>query len=227
MKWLLLAITSLALFSGTNVFADTGSFVLEGDTVDYSFNGGTIVSSQIDTDLFVMTLEIDAPADGDLEITIPRTLLDAKFAGEDDEYFVIIDDFDVDYTETANTDQYRTLFIPILEGDTLIDIMGTSSGDSAIAPVEPEISIPEWIRTNAGWWADGSIDDGTFVNGIQYLIKEDILKIPPTTQGEGSDSNEIPSWIKNNAGWWADGSIDDGTFVNGIQYLITNGIIKV
>ena len=37
--------------------------------------------------------------------------------------------------------------------------------------------IPAWIKNNAGWWKDGSIDDGTFVQGIQYLIKEGIMKI--------------------------------------------------
>ena len=41
--------------------------------------------------------------------------------------------------------------------------------------------IPEWIKSNAGWWANGEIDDTTFVQAIQYLIKEDILNIPPTT----------------------------------------------
>jgi hypothetical protein len=90
-----------------------------------------------------------------------------------------------------------------------------------------ESEIPSWIKNNAGWWADGSIDDSSFVQGIQYLIKEGILKIPPTTQGEGSGSNEIPSWIKNNAGWWADGSIDDSSFVQGIQYLIKEGILRI
>jgi hypothetical protein len=58
------------------------------------------------------------------------------------------------------------------------------------------------------------------------LIKEDVLKIPPTTQGS-SGSNEIPSWIKNNAGWWADGSIDDSSFVQGIQFLIKEGILRI
>ena len=40
---------------------------------------------------------------------------------------------------------------------------------------EPE--IPSWIKNNAGWWADGSIDDSSFVQGIQFLIKEGILRI--------------------------------------------------
>ena len=86
--------------------------------------------------------------------------------------------------------------------------------------------IPAWIKNNAGWWADGQIDDGSFVSGIQWLISNGIMSIPPTEQGAGSD-DEIPSWIKNNAGWWADGQIDDNSFVSGLQWLISNGIMKV
>ena len=49
-----------------------------------------------------------------------------------------------------------------------------------------KLPIPSWIKNNAEWWAAGQIDDDSFVQGIQYLIKEDILKIPPTSQGTGS-----------------------------------------
>lgn len=87
--------------------------------------------------------------------------------------------------------------------------------------------IPSWIKNNAGWWADGQIDDETFVSGIQHLIKENILKIPQTTQGVNYGTNQIPTWIKNNAGWWAEGTIDDNSFVQGIQFLIKEGIIQI
>ena len=90
----------------------------------------------------------------------------------------------------------------------------------------PETSIPSWIKNNAGWWADGQIDDSSFVSGIQWLISNDVMTIPPTEQGAGSD-DVIPSWIKNNAGWWADGQIDDSSFVSGLQWLISNGIMKI
>ena len=33
-----------------------------------------------------------------------------------------------------------------------------------------ETSIPDWIKNNAGWWADGQIDDNSFVSGLQWLI---------------------------------------------------------
>jgi len=91
---------------------------------------------------------------------------------------------------------------------------------------QAETSIPSWIKNNAGWWADGQIDDGSFVTAIQWLISNDVLTNPPTEQGTVSD-DVIPGWIKNNAGWWADGQIDDNSFVSGIQYLVKVGIIKV
>jgi hypothetical protein len=91
---------------------------------------------------------------------------------------------------------------------------------------QAQTSIPGWIKNNAGWWADGQIDDSSFVSGLQWLISNKIMTIPPTEQGAGSD-NVIPDWIKNNAGWWADGQIDDSSFVSGLQWLISNGIMTI
>ena len=92
---------------------------------------------------------------------------------------------------------------------------------------EPVTAIPGWIKTHAGWWAGGQINDSAYLLGIQYLIKEGIMVIPSTEMSESSGSQEVPVWIKNNAGWWASGQIDDITYVSGIQYLVKVGIIKV
>jgi len=37
--------------------------------------------------------------------------------------------------------------------------------------------IPSWIKNNAGWWADGLIEDTEFVSGIQYLITNGIIRV--------------------------------------------------
>ena len=37
-------------------------------------------------------------------------------------------------------------------------------------------SIPTWIKNNAKWWSEDKIDDETFIQGIQFLFKEGILK---------------------------------------------------
>ena len=88
--------------------------------------------------------------------------------------------------------------------------------------------IPDWIRNNAKWWAQGAISDNDFVSGIQYLIKQGIMQIPVTTStSTAGEPNEIPAWIKNNADWWSQGLISDDDFVKGIQYLVEKGIIKI
>ncbi len=40
-----------------------------------------------------------------------------------------------------------------------------------------EYEIPNWIRDNAKWWAEGLITDQDYINGLQYLISKGILKI--------------------------------------------------
>jgi hypothetical protein len=105
---------------------------------------------------------------------------------------------------------------PFMEGQDFTLIVSTDTRTT---------EIPSWIKNNAGWWVDGSIDDNSFVQGIQYLIKKGIMKIPPTEQGLGG--NEIPSWIKDIAGWWADGISKDQEFIDAIQTLIRIGTIQI
>ena len=46
---------------------------------------------------------------------------------------------------------------------------------SSVSSVYAE--VPSWVKNNAGWWAAGTIDDDSFVQGIQFLVQEGILKI--------------------------------------------------
>ena len=92
--------------------------------------------------------------------------------------------------------------------------------------VQKETSIPSWIKNTAGWWADGSINDTSFLEGISYLIQNDIIVVSSTEAGTGTEG-AVPEWVKNTAGWWAADQIDDDVFVNAIQYLIKEGLIQV
>ena len=89
-------------------------------------------------------------------------------------------------------------------------------------------NVPEWVKNTAGWWASDQIDDTSFLQGIQYLIKEKIIVIPSTETTGGSQTEQsVPAWVKNTAGWWADDLITETEFVNSLQYLIKVGIIVV
>ena len=59
-----------------------------------------------------------------------------------------------------------------------------------------QATIPNWIKNNAGWWASDHIPNSAFLQGIQYLIKEEIMVIPSTETSESSRSQEVPAWIK-------------------------------
>lgn len=99
---------------------------------------------------------------------------------------------------------------------------------SSVSVKGETILIPGWIKNNARWFADGSIGESDFTKGIEYMIKEGIMKIPnlPPTASDVAKIN-VPDWVKKNALWWADGQITDQDFVKGIQYLVEKGIIKV
>ena len=177
--------------------ADDTGNTLYEEIGDDSFQPGLVSTEGID----IQTVNL--PSEGNYELTVvvfsTGQEIDKTFSGIGSSTFVLD-------ASTVNSDQNNPKEQP-------------TTNNSA--------TIPSWIKNNAQWWAADQIDDNSFVQGIQYLVKENILKIPPTSQGSSPGSNEIPAWIKNNAGWWADGSIDDSSFIQGIQFLIKEGIMKV
>ena len=93
--------------------------------------------------------------------------------------------------------------------------------------VDTTSTIPEWVKNNAAWWAEGSVDDDSFIQGLQFLIKEGLMEIPVTEQGFTVNNSPIPDWIKASAAWWAEGSVDDDSFIQGLQFLIKEGLMTI
>ena len=60
-------------------------------------------------------------------------------------------------------------------GIILVSMLLVSS--SMIHDAFAEDIIPAWVKNNAGWWADGQIDDSSFVSGIQWLISNGVMTI--------------------------------------------------
>ena len=114
----------------------------------------------------------------------------ARFSGDDPQNLGILatEGIDIQKLFIPSQGQYR---IDILVYGTGLDYnpkyAGIGSGLIELGPtvpkttvtpeVQPPTGIPSWIKNNAGWWADGAIDDSSFVQGIQYLIKEGIMRI--------------------------------------------------
>ena len=48
-------------------------------------------------------------------------------------------------------------------------------GESPQVDKKIKSKVPLWIKNNAGWWADGTIDESTFLNGLEYLVQNGII----------------------------------------------------
>ena len=73
----------------------------------------------------------------------------------------------------TNTGQVEVKLVGEINGieiDELIRIEDVESGSA-------DNKVPDWIKNNAGWWADGKIPDSAFIKGIQFLIKEGIFDV--------------------------------------------------
>ena len=98
---------------------------------------------------------------------------------------------------------------------------------------QEDAQIPDWIKNVAGWWANGEISENEFLDGITYLINNNIILldyIPCSTKIESqtiSSAKLVPDWIKNNAKWWSDDLIEDADFVNGVEYLIKIQVMNI
>ena len=95
------------------------------DSIGYEITGGKILSIMPDVDANSLIVSIDTTSDGSLTLTIPRSVAQSLLeSGEDDEYFVLIDGEEVDFSE-ATSSTARTLTIAFQEGAEEIEIIGT------------------------------------------------------------------------------------------------------
>jgi len=63
-----------------------------------------------------------------------------------------------------------------------VNSQGTGKESVAVSaipksPTSPKYIIPQWIKTNAGWWSQGLISDSEYVQAIEYMINQGIIKI--------------------------------------------------
>ena len=76
------------------------------------------------------------------------------------------------------------------DGQRIFDYAGAADGSCDPAPADappadpgapadaPDTpAIPSWIKNNARMWADGVLTDRDYINAIQYLISEGIIRI--------------------------------------------------
>lgn len=106
--------------SGPTIGVDRTNFVLS-----YSITGGSVLSVTPDDAANSLIVGISTTSDGQLTITLPRTLIDAVGPdGQEDTFFVLIDGEEADFDETTTAND-RTLTIAFPDGAEEIEIIGS------------------------------------------------------------------------------------------------------
>ncbi len=105
------------------------------------------------------------------------------------------------------------------------NIFGLTFPKSTKEAPKVEQKVPDWLKNNVRAWADKKTTDDTFLNGLQYLINQNLIS-PSKVQADKSGKG-VPSWIRKNADWWSNGLITQDDYLRGIEYLIEKGIIKL
>ena len=101
--------------------------------VGYTIRGGDVTEINMNVDRYSLLVKTTMDTNGNLILKLPRESFDAQSDSKDNTFIVLIskennesEDFvQVEYEEIATSSDYRTIRIPLEEGDKWIEVIGT------------------------------------------------------------------------------------------------------
>ncbi|MGB6463109.1 MAG: PKD domain-containing protein [Nitrosotalea sp.] len=166
------------IIANTPVTSDTFQINAAGQTysVPYTIKEGTVKSMDVYADKLTLEITIAATSDGSITVDLPRTLMDAKINGTDDNLIVMVSGTPVQFTETKDTNS-RALSIPFHSSDTLIDIVGTMIAGSSVTSTPPPTPQPVSVTVSTDR-SSYSMGDTIMISGkVQPVIAGTIVSI--------------------------------------------------
>jgi hypothetical protein len=100
-------------------------FAQEFDDLDYEIRGGTILNFEIDSKTATLIISLDARARGELTITLPRYLIDAKSGSDDVDFDIFVSGLKLNSIDETITPFERTVTIPFKRSNSELIITGT------------------------------------------------------------------------------------------------------
>jgi len=57
-------------------------------------------------------------------------------------------------------------------------------------------AVPDWVKNNAQWWTEGKISEQEYLNAIQFLVDEGIIKLESSSE---KPTNFVPSSVASDS----------------------------
>ncbi len=121
-------------------------FAQQFDDFDYSIRGGEVLDFEIDSENTSLLIFIDARARGELIITLPRAIIDAKIGSEDIDFDVFIRGMKLASYDETITPYDRTITIPFKRSNDELSIVGTHIFSQPAATVQTQ-SIDQTVQS--------------------------------------------------------------------------------
>ena len=102
--------------------------------VGYTMRGGEVNDIQMVQERYSLLVAIDADSNGNLILKLPKDSFDAQNDGKNGDFIILVskdnanvgENFvQVEYEEIAVSSDYRTIRIPLEEGDKWVEVIGT------------------------------------------------------------------------------------------------------
>ena len=87
-----------------------------------------------------------------------------------------------------------------------------------------KLSLPGWIKSNAGWWITGQTTNDAFFEILEYMQNKGLIG---NYEYSNYTQSHTPNWIKEMVSWWIDEKISDKEFLESVDYLLKQGIIII
>jgi len=119
---------------------------------DYLISSGEVLDFEIDPETATLTIFLKARGSGELIITLPRNLIDAKSPSGDTDFIILINNLEYHFYEETKTSSDRTVIIPFRRADSEITIIGTQvfSQVTTAPTVKPQEQIEKKITAELG-----------------------------------------------------------------------------
>ena len=132
------------------MYAETISVNVDGTSydIDYSATGMSVSGIEADVDFISLIISVDVTdSPGVLDITFDRTFFDSIYQGVDDDFIILADGDEPNFSETQTTSESRTLSIELPSGTEEIEIIGSVFGRT-VEPVveEPPVEEPPVVQ---------------------------------------------------------------------------------
>ena len=93
-----------------------------------------------------------------------------------------------------------------------------------IITTDSTVSLPGWIKSNAGWWINGQATDQLLFDAFEYMQNKGLIG---TYEFSNFSQPRVPYWLVDIVTWWVDEKISDEEFLKTVDYLLKQGIIII